>query len=312
MHNACRVMKVDQATDEISDLSTSFEKTMLELAEEEGATLESEPVDGKVISSRVRSWLETLDCPEAERDPVAKEQRNTAGESHEDVGLDGEEPEEVVLPDKFGYRHVLFNSEAYKAVLARMTRQVSLTSLTESDAMVQVRSFILNALPSQLHVSRRLESKVFTAMLRVPWHPAEFIRQQFPDSETGPDDLLGRVITLTGHMSNAQALPCSDYLQQTWPESGSYILTAMAEAIRTGEGTASMCASCFWHQHVFVLLTPCLKRHYLSGLRSRRCRMMMMIHLFDYMPGGRLISSRKLPRFFRGLPLLCSLVLMTT
>jgi len=219
---------------------------MLELAEEEEAIPEPEPVDRKVTSSRVRKWLETLECPEAQSHSVAEGQaKGTCSGLHDVVDLDGEdEPEEVVLPDKFGYRRVLFNSEAYTSLLARISGQVSLTALTESDAMVQVRSTILGALPSQLHVSRRLESKVFTALLRVPWNPAEFIRQQFPDSETGPDDLLVRVITLTGHMSNAQALPCSEYLQQTWPETGLHILTAIVKAMRTGERGSSTLASC--------------------------------------------------------------------
>jgi len=37
--------------------------------------------------------------------------------------------------------------------------------------------------------------------------------------------LIARTITLTGSATDAQALPCEMYLRQTWPASGSNILS---------------------------------------------------------------------------------------
>ncbi|KAK0614458.1 hypothetical protein B0T14DRAFT_606748 [Immersiella caudata] len=126
------------------DISKRVETTMVELVEEEGDP-EPEPVDGGIVSSRVSNWLETLECPEAEGHSLAEGQPHS-GNSHDLAEPDGEEPEEVVLPDRFGYRHALFKSEAYKALLTRISCQLSLTAPTESDAMVQIRSTILSAL----------------------------------------------------------------------------------------------------------------------------------------------------------------------
>ncbi|KAK3379222.1 hypothetical protein B0T24DRAFT_694793 [Lasiosphaeria ovina] len=151
---------------------------------------EPERVDSEVATSRVSDWLANLEAPETEGRVGSEEATTQTRGPHYVLALDGEEPEEVVLPDKYGYRRVVFDSEGYKALVARIAREVSLTALVETDAMVKLRSTFLSALPNQRHVSRHLESKVFAVLLRVAWDPVAILRYQFQDSRR-LDELVG-------------------------------------------------------------------------------------------------------------------------
>jgi len=207
---------------------------MLELAEEDSEPQpEPERVDRNLTTARINEWLATVGAPGA-GEPIMP-----AHKPHLTTTSEEGEAEEVVLPDKPGYRRVVFDSEAYKQLVARIARASFLTSLTDSDAMMRIRSAILQSLPSERYVSRHRESKVFTMMMRMVWDPAAFLRQGYQDVEK-PDELLGRVITLTGSLSNAQALSTSEYLKQTWPGTGSTLLAAIVEALRTSEVATSM------------------------------------------------------------------------
>jgi len=223
-------------TDGSSDLTLMLKGALLELAEEDSASQrERDRFDLNVTSSRVSDWLIGLDCPPAADEPVAR--------THElQPTISSEVEEEVILPDKHDYREVVFKSEAYKTLVGRITREASLTLITGSDAVSKIRSAILKTLPSQQYVSRHVESEMHTMVLRVAWEPVAFLEHEYGSSEK-PREMLGRVITLTGSMSNAQALPCSDYLSQTWPMTGPHVLAVVGEALQSGDGATSKSAS---------------------------------------------------------------------
>lgn len=215
-------------------MTQKFKETMLGLAEEDSEPQRNpERADTDVTTSRVIQWLAELGAQMAEEPMVQICKPHLITTSEE------EEAEEVVLPDKHGYRRVVFDSEAYKTLVVRIVREATLTFVDDSDAMRKIRSNILRILPNERRVSRHLESKAFTMMLHAAWDPATFLRNEYQVLEK-PDEILGRVITLTGSMNNAQALPASDYLKQTWPATGSNVLAAIAEVLRTGERATSM------------------------------------------------------------------------
>ncbi|KAK4205949.1 hypothetical protein QBC37DRAFT_237583, partial [Rhypophila decipiens] len=64
--------------------------------------------------------------------------------------------------------------------------------------------------------------------------PVGFIRKQFENTDT-KQDTLRRVIALTGLMSDAQALPCLEYLKQTWPTIAPFVLDMIIKAVGSGE-----------------------------------------------------------------------------
>jgi len=96
--------------------------------------------------------------------------------------------------------------------------------------MGTVRAKILSLLPESRHVSRKVESETFKAHFTAEWGLASFLDEQY-QGQASPEELLAKVITLTGSTSDTQALPCSEYLRQTWPWSGERVLRAVSRAL---------------------------------------------------------------------------------
>jgi hypothetical protein len=191
---------------------------------------EQAQVDAEAISSRVREWLVGLD----DSGP------NETSQPHDVLSaVVLPDHDEVSLPDKRGYRDVVFGSPAYKALVARLKRRARLTQPAETDAMMSIRRRILKELPHERHISRHSESERFTMALRVAWNPKVFFQNQYQGFEAAAE-LLPRVITLTGSADDAQALPCSDYLFQTWPSTGPHVLNAVKRSLETEEKVSSM------------------------------------------------------------------------
>lgn len=76
-------------------------------------------------------------------------------------------------------------------------------------------------------IERRAYSKVSIAY-KVLWEVPRFLKGYFPQSQR-----LGNVLTLTGDAKDSQALPCGEYLKNTWPRISEHILQAMEEVLQT-------------------------------------------------------------------------------
>jgi hypothetical protein len=64
------------------------------------------------------------------------------------------------------------------------------------------------------------------------WEVPDFLRNCFAEGQE-----LSRVLTLTGEAINAQAMSCSDYLEQTWPVLGRVLLEGLQEALYRGKAS---------------------------------------------------------------------------
>ena len=71
------------------------------------------------------------------------------------------------------------------------------------------------------------------------WNPTEFLCQQF-GSQCDISRLLGEVLTFTGTATDAQILPCSEYLDQTWPTTGLAFLELLRKALVSDGAVAGM------------------------------------------------------------------------
>lgn len=219
-----------------SDLTQMFKEAMLEQVENNNMLeRQIERVDNELISSRIKRWLASLDTQGF--DDAVPTHKQT-GSLDDDV-LTLPDDEEIILPDRRGYREVIFDSEAYKGLAIRLASAASLTPISDSDAMRAIRAKVSATLPIEKHISRHEESTLLTMAIVVLWNPIAFLGDQYRDSENFIE-LLERVITLTGSASNAQALPCSEYVAQTWPTAGPYILAAVSGAVQTRAAIASM------------------------------------------------------------------------
>ncbi|KAF2230905.1 hypothetical protein EV356DRAFT_579648 [Viridothelium virens] len=65
---------------------------------------------------------------------------------------------------------------------------------------------------------------------RLDWHLLAFVQEQnYPGL---PHEAIGKAITLTGSVDDAQALTCEQYMQQTWPSSGQYVLSLVKDIMQ--------------------------------------------------------------------------------
>ncbi|KAH7243150.1 hypothetical protein B0J15DRAFT_94008 [Fusarium solani] len=144
-----------------------------------------------------------------------------------------EEEEHPSLPDSRGYRDAVFNSVAYSWLTAALVKTLTMAPVEEDDMCADLREKIQASLGRTRTISSRSPSKRHAMAFTAEWDPKLFLREQFPDeSDTGR--LFRQVLTLTGSATDAQALPCAEYLLQTWPTTGLSILEIVEDALVTG------------------------------------------------------------------------------
>ncbi|KAF5546074.1 pfs domain-containing protein [Fusarium phyllophilum] len=145
-----------------------------------------------------------------------------------------EELEEQPSPlDRKVYRETVFKSFAFKWLVDDLVKSMMLQTI-EEDAGVRLRQDISRHLGNDQYISKRRASKRYKVMFSANWSPAAYLREQFEE----PYDLgrlLGETITLTGSITDAQALPCAEYLKQTWPNSGLILLDLLRFSLVSGK-----------------------------------------------------------------------------
>jgi len=219
-------------------MNTEDEKT-------DGKTNEPRPTTAMAdISSQIWTWLGGLG-----------DNQQVSSPCHDDHGGDGpddnreDDVEEDVapsLPNKRDYHRVIFDSVAYQWLTASLSKEILLAVVpSQYDVCGGIRSKILSCLEGKSRaVSSHRASERHILDIKFDWHPKDFLRGQF-----GPADslgqLLGRVITLTGSTTDAQALPCEAYLCQTWPVSGPAVFGLLKTALESGSHTSGKSFPCW-------------------------------------------------------------------
>lgn len=205
------------------NIARRFREALLATANDEDASSKlQELVDKEKLRDSVQRWLENLidepglvdDIPEA---PSAK--------------LD--EQEMAAIPDEQKYREVAFKSPAYKWLLASLGKNASLSTGSPDDAAAVIRSQISKALPRAKAVSSKVASDVHVIAIRCDCDVETFVRHEYPD--TAGEFKLGEVISITGSPTDAQALTCLAYMEQTWPSTGGDMLSTVQRAFQSGK-----------------------------------------------------------------------------
>jgi hypothetical protein len=133
----------------------------------------------------------------------------------------------VTVLDTEEYRQTAFGSVAYKWLVSSLEREIRLSCVGESAPILTPQTL---GLPTDDQYAHNIE-------FRVDWELGEFLKTQY-GSLKNPKHSLARAIALTGSACDAQALPCSEYLNQTWPMSGPRVLAAVCETLQTGSHAA--------------------------------------------------------------------------
>ncbi|KAK5422308.1 hypothetical protein LTR06_000565 [Exophiala xenobiotica] len=101
---------------------------------------------------------------------------------------------------------------------------------TDSTHNSSIRKTILSLLRSNHKVSRKAPSETYQMAFLLAWDPLHFTQEQ--GYVEAAEEVIKYAITLTGSMSQAQAMPCGQYLSHMWPSSGSVVLQMLQDALR--------------------------------------------------------------------------------
>lgn len=158
----------------------------------------------------------------------------------QDIGDDPSTLEDMIAPEDDGNHNRLATSSwAYKWLLATLQSTCALqTSQTDARLMVAetVRSK-LHSLPGLRNLSPYRRPASSTVKFIVDWNLPEFLHGQ--DYGRGLDEPLAAAIVVTGDETNAQACTCLQYMQQTWPVSGEFMLSILQSAMQVSSGEHS-------------------------------------------------------------------------
>ncbi|KAJ4258805.1 hypothetical protein NW762_007892 [Fusarium torreyae] len=170
----------------------------------------------------INQWLQDL----GDEDNMGTDLQNTS------AGEDIEEQPSVL--DKRGYRDAVFSSVAYRWLMAALLKTLALAPVDTEDFCTQIQQNVSKCFEQHRSVSSREASKRYTMAFSVDWDPVTFLHEQFEDY-SDIERLLGETLTLTGSITDAQALPCAEYLLQTWPTIGPTLLELMKAALTSNK-----------------------------------------------------------------------------
>ena len=84
----------------------------------------------------------------------------------------------------------------------------------------------------------------YKTILELDWNPLKFLEEQKYTEK--PDEALKRAITLTGSKNDAQALTASEYLSQTWPATGEFVMELVVRVVRNLTTRHATC------EHIYI------------------------------------------------------------
>ena len=207
-----------------SNIARRFREALLATAYEEDVSPRPQEVVDKVeLRVSVQKWLEKL----ADEPGLV--------DAPEDPSVKSDEQEVAAIPDEQKYREIAFKSPAYKWLLASLGKNASLSTPSPDEAAAVIRKQIIKALPRAKAVSSKASPTIYSVTIRCDCDIAGFIRREYPEMAAHGDLRLGEAITITGSPTDAQALTCLAYMEQTWPSTGSDVLSTVQKAVQSGK-----------------------------------------------------------------------------
>jgi len=201
------------------NISQRFREALLSVPDDEDVPCKPhEAVDKDALRLSVQKWLEKLG-----------DEATLSDDTPEPMPTRHETFEPTVIPDEQKYRDIAFKSSAFKWLLASLENHVMLTPVQSADASAVLKTRILEALPRSNEVSRRSPSTTHVMRFDCDCNIEAFAHHEYPD--IGQCFTIGDVISITGSATEAQALTCSGYMEQTWPTTGLDVLSVVQTAL---------------------------------------------------------------------------------
>lgn len=128
------------------------------------------------------------------------------------------------------YRDFILATSAYKWLIASLQREARLTRATP-DLMERIQEKIISVLPPAPRPRREEPSQKYMVVFELDWDPVAFVEVQ--EYSEAPEEVLEKVVTLTGSLNDAQAVTTKSYLCQTWPVTGEQVMRLLNDSLRS-------------------------------------------------------------------------------
>ncbi|KAK2811331.1 hypothetical protein FQN50_002207 [Emmonsiellopsis sp. PD_5] len=133
------------------------------------------------------------------------------------------------LPGLQEFLKLIKSAPAYDTLIANIRKECILAQ-PEPNHMEDIRRIILASLPAYPTPEWKLDPGMFKMEYFLEWDPLTFVIEQ---GYANPADIaIGDAITLTGSVTTAQAVTCAEYLSQTWPSTGPFVLQLVKDQAR--------------------------------------------------------------------------------
>ncbi|CAG8962109.1 hypothetical protein HYFRA_00005152 [Hymenoscyphus fraxineus] len=134
-----------------------------------------------------------------------------------------------IMSDAERYVETIQKAPGYEWLISTIRTEVNITR-ADPDIMNNLRHQILSSLPQPRGVSRKASSQEYQVTFVIDWDPLSFVKEQ--EYTESPDIALGRAITYTGCVNDAQAAITAVYLSQIWPTTGKMVMEFVMEVVR--------------------------------------------------------------------------------
>jgi hypothetical protein len=146
-----------------------------------------------------------------------------------------------LLPDVDAYTQLIRSTVGYANLLANLRRTYVLMP-SEPNAIHRIQTAVLDFLPVSPVISRRNGTQGFRLTYHLAWDFFSFHKEQ--EYDVSPAEALESAICLTGSRCNIQALPCREYIMQTWPSIGDTVLGLIKKLV-VSSNYSDVCSSKF-------------------------------------------------------------------
>lgn len=171
------------------------------------------------------NWFQNLE------DPVD----NIASNKPVDLFIQEEEEfavEAFSMPEYSAYCGLITKAPAYEWLVSTVQKEVVLAETCDNiDGNLKKKIRTCFSFPTR--ISRKSSADSFQMTFEMQWDLLNFAREQLY-SET-LEDVLKTAITLSGCGTDAQAMSCLQYVNQTWPSNGKYVFSLIKDVICGGQ-----------------------------------------------------------------------------
>lgn len=100
------------------------------------------------------------------------------------------------------------------------------------EQQLTVRETLVQAISNNTSFTKAPESSFLNVAYRCSWEVLHVLQD-----EHEPNQPLSGIVTLTGTLENAQVATCGEYITQTWPNAGPFLLEAIEDALKAAQNT---------------------------------------------------------------------------